>query len=84
MCPLRPVVVAACPDASDMSPAVPELVVPVLNCNLPLTPLVPASTVMTITWPLLLVLPAPAVMLIVPPEVSLVIPATTPMSPPAP
>ena len=81
-CPLLPVVVAAFPDVSAMTPAVPELVVPVLNCNLPLTPFVPASADNTMTWPLLFVLPAPVDILIPPPVVLDVVPEENETSPP--
>ena len=71
--PLRPSVAAPVPRA--IAPELPELVVPVLNTSIPLTPAVPAFELRIATTPDDVAVPSPEPMLSDPPVFTVLRPA---------
>merc|ERR1719453_1103012 len=79
-----PVPPVAAPDAIEIEPLVPELVVPELKTNRPLTPFAPAFAVLIVIAPLVVAVPSPVLMSIWPPVTLVPLPDSRSSAPPWP
>ena len=67
----------AAPLPIEIEPLVPELLVPELNTNTPLTPVAPAFALLIVIEPLVLAIPAPVVIPTAPPVCTVLCPDVT-------